>query len=104
MVERSVSQAGAHETVTLRASFDGAVLPVSGSVMVDGYAARRIDDREWTTKAFKGDRLFASATMRLAPDGQSFLENVETTLADGTRAHATLIFERVPTSTAPQSP
>ncbi len=103
MVEHSISQAGVHETVTLHASFDGKILPVSGSAMVDGYAARRIDDREWTTKAFKGDRLFASATMRLAPDGQSFLEEVETTLADGTRAHATLVFERVPAGTAPQS-
>jgi hypothetical protein len=103
MIERSVSQTGAGETVTLRASFDGEIHPVSGSAVVDGYAARRIDDREWKTEAFKEGRRFASATMRLAPDGQSFVEEVETTLADGTRAHATLVFDRVPASTAPQS-
>lgn len=101
MVERSVSQAGAHEMVTLRASFDGKIHPVSGSAMVDGYAARRIDERRWKTEAFKAGRLIAAATMHLAPDGQSLLEEVETTLADGARARATLVFERVPESTGP---
>lgn len=95
IVEDSVSADGAAETVTIRARFDDQVHAVRGSSLADGFAVRRVDGRTWKTRGLKAGRVAFTATLRLAPDGRSFREEANTALSDGTRADATLVYERV---------
>lgn len=94
LTEHSIASEGGTETVTIRARFDNEVYPVHGSGLADGFAIRRVDPRTWITRGLKrGENVF-NATVLLAQDGGSFREDAETTLADGTRAAATLAYER----------
>jgi hypothetical protein len=94
LTEHSVSADGAAEITTIRARFDDTIHPVKGSGLADGFAVRRVNARSWKTRGFKrGSPVFA-ATLVLSPDGRSFREEGETTLSDGTRATALLLFEK----------
>lgn len=95
IAEDSVDAQGRTELVSLRARFDDQLYPVEGSSMVDEFAVRRVDDRTLRTRGLKGGKEMFEATLELSPDGKSFTERVETTLADGTRAPAVLVFERL---------
>lgn len=96
IIEDSTDAAGHDEHVELRARFDGELCPVTGSWMVDQFAVRRVDDRSLRTRGAKDGKEVFAATLELAADGDSFTEKIpETTLADGTRAPAMLVFERV---------
>lgn len=94
LAEDSIAADGSAETVTIHARFDDQVHPVHGSGLADGFAVRRVDARTWKTRGLKADRVVFTATILLAPDGRSFTEETETTLADGTRADAWLVYER----------
>ncbi len=94
LTEDSIAADGSAETATIRARFDDQVHPVHGSVLADGFAVRRVDARTWQTRGLKDGRVVFTATILLAPDGRSFTEETETTLADGTRADASLVYER----------
>jgi hypothetical protein len=92
--ENSVDAKGSTETVTIRARFDNKVYPVQGSGLVDGFAIERIHERMWRARGTKAENLMFTETITLSGDGTSFREEAETTLVDGTRAPATLIYER----------
>ena len=94
LTENSIASEGGTETVTIRARFDNEVYPVLGSGLADGFAIRRVDARTWKTRGLKGGENVFAATLLLAQDGGSFREDCETTLPDGTRAAATLVYER----------
>jgi hypothetical protein len=94
LTENSVDAQGSAETVTIRARFDNQIYPVTGSALTDGFAIERLDERTWRTRGTKAGNVIFTATITLATGGASFREETETTLADGTRAPATLIFER----------
>jgi hypothetical protein len=67
---------------------------VNGSALVDGFAIERIGERTWKARGTKAGKTIFAEIMMLAPDGASFREESETTLAGGTRAPATLVYER----------
>ncbi len=92
--ERSIDAQGRAETVTIRARFDNEIYPVQGSALADGFAIERLDDRTWRARGTKGGNIIFTETLVLAADGASIREDAETTLADGSRAPATLIYER----------
>jgi hypothetical protein len=94
LAENSVSSDGGAETVTIKAKFNNEIYPVSGSGLADGFAIRRIDTHTWKTRGFKAGEPVFAATLVLAPDGRSFREDGETTLSSGTRATASLVYER----------
>ena len=92
--ENSVDARGVAETVTIRARFDNQVYPVNGSALADGFAIERVHEDTWRARGTKAGNLIFTETIILAPDGASIREDAETTLADGSRAPATLIYER----------
>ena len=94
LIEYSIASEGGTETVTIRARFDNQVYPVHGSGLADGFAIRRVDPHTWITRGLKGGENVFTAIVLLAQDRGSFREDAETTLVDGTRAAATLVYER----------
>jgi hypothetical protein len=94
IAEDSVDAQGRGEIVTIRARFDNQVYPVNGSALADGFAIERVHERAWQARGTKAGNVIFTETVTLAPDGASFREDAETTLADGTHAPATLIYER----------
>ena len=54
-----------------------------------------INERAWRTRGTKAGNFSFTATLTPAADGASLREDCETTLADGSRAPAILIYERV---------
>ena len=94
LTERSVNAEGSAETVRILARFDNQVYPVNGTELCDGFAVERLDERTWRARGTKSGRLVFTETVLLAPDGASFREEAETTIADGSRAPATLVYER----------
>ncbi len=92
--ENFLSQEGISETVEIEAKFSNEAHPVIGSGIADGFAIRRANDQEWETRGFKAGKTVFSASMVMSEDGQSFREDGETTLADGTRARVSLIYDR----------
>lgn len=94
LTEKSTAADGGTETVTIRARFNDEVHPVHGSDLVDGFAVRRVDAFTLKTRGVKGGQVVFTATLVMAADGSSFREDAETTLADGRRAPATLVYER----------
>jgi hypothetical protein len=94
LTETSIASDGGAETVTIRARFNNEVYPVHGSGLVDGFAVRRVDIRTWNTRGLKAGTLVFVASLLLDQDGGSFREDAETTLVDGTRVAASLLYER----------
>ena len=94
LTEDSMDAQGAAETVTIQARFDKQIHPVHGSALVDGFAIERLGERAWRAEGSKAGNLIFTETLILAADGASFREEAETTLADGTRASAVLVYER----------
>ena len=94
LTENSVDARGAAETVTIRARFDNQIYPVMGSALADGFAIERVHEDTWRARGTNSGNLIFTETIVLAPDGASIREDAETTLADGSRAPATLIYER----------
>lgn len=94
LVENSIDANGAAETVTIRAAFDGRTYPVEGSALADGFAVERLTAGAWKASGSKGSVPVFSETITLAEDGASFREDAQTTLADGSRASAMLLYER----------
>jgi hypothetical protein len=92
--ENSVDARGVAETVTIRARFDNQIYRVNGSALADGFAIERVHEDTWRARGTKAGSLIFTETITLAPDGASIREDAETTLADGSRAPATLIYER----------
>lgn len=92
--EKSVDAQGFAETVAIRAKFDNSIYPVVGSSLADGLAIERLDERTWRTRGTKKAKPVFTAMLTLAADGSSLREVAETTLADGTRAPAILVYER----------
>jgi hypothetical protein len=95
LTEHSVHADGKEETAIIRARFGGVFYPVTGTAIADGFAIETVDDHHWRTRGAKAGQPAFSATISLAPDGASFREDAETALADGTRAFASLLYERV---------
>ena len=94
LTETAIASDGGAETVTIRARFNNEVYPVHGSGLIDSFGVRRVDIRTWNTRGLKAGDLVFAASLVLDQDGGSFREEAETTLADGTRAAATLLYER----------
>ncbi|MCC7540713.1 MAG: hypothetical protein IT379_31140 [Deltaproteobacteria bacterium] len=94
MTETSIAADGTPETVRLSARFDDQYYPVIGSRHLDRFAIRRVDTHTLHSRATRAGRLVSTASLVLAPDGNRLTEEVETTLADGARTRATLVFDR----------
>lgn len=94
LTEESTAADGRTETAIIRARFDDEVHPVHGSGLADGFAVRRVDAFTLKTRGVKAGEIVFTATLVMAADGNSFREDAETTLADGRRAPATLVYER----------
>lgn len=94
LTENTLSAAGIAETVKIEAKFDDEIHSVVGSGIADGFAIRRVNDLDWETRGFKAGEIVFSATLAMSEDRRSFREDGETTLADGTRARVSLIYER----------
>jgi hypothetical protein len=103
ITENSVDAAGQAETVTIEARFDNQIYPVTGSAIADGFAIERLDERTWRAHGTKAGSLVFTETVMLADDGNSIREDAETTLADGSRAPAVLIYERQQSPASPRS-
>ncbi|HWR51910.1 MAG TPA: hypothetical protein VN428_12425 [Bryobacteraceae bacterium] len=94
LTENSLDAAGAAEIVTIHARFDGLNYPVEGSALVDSFAIERLDRRTWKATGSRKGVLIFTELITLSEDGATFREDAETTLADGARATATLLYER----------
>ena len=94
LTENAMASDGSVETTTIRARFSNEAYPVHGSGLVDRFAVRRVDAYTWKTRGLKAGDLILAATVVLAHDERSLCEDAETTLVDGTRARAILVFER----------
>ncbi len=94
ITEDSLSAQGIAETVNIEAKFDSEVHRVIGSGIADGFAIRRVNLGRWETRGFKAGQIVFSAILSMSADGQSFREDGETTLADGSRARVSLLYER----------
>ncbi len=94
LTENSVDAGGIAATTAIRAQFDGRIYPVDGSTLVNGFAIERLDRHTWRARGIRSGDLIFTAKIRLAPDGMSIYEDSETTVADGTRKPAILVYER----------
>ncbi len=94
LTEHAISAEGAAATTNIRARFDGNQYPVEGSSFADSFAIEQVDALVWRTNGAKAGVPTLNATLTLSRDGMVLRENAETTLADGSRAPAALIFER----------
>ena len=94
ITENSISAEGISEAVRIEAKFNDEVYPVIGSGFADGFAIRCINAERWETQVFKSGEKIISAILISSADGQSFREDGEAILADGTRARMSLLYER----------
>jgi hypothetical protein len=94
IIESSLSAEGIPETVNIEAKFDNEVHGVIGSGIADGFAIRRVNTGRWETRGFKAGQIVFSAILAMSEDGLSFREDGETTLADGSRAGVSLLYEQ----------
>ena len=94
LTENSENAQGVTETVEIRARFDNQVYAVNGTALADGFAIERVHQNMWRARGTKAGKLVFTETIVLSSDGNIIREDAETTLDDGRRAPATLIYER----------
>jgi hypothetical protein len=96
LTEHAISAEGAAETTKIHARMDGQPYSVEGSAFADRFAIERVREGTWQTNGTKSGIPTLNATLTLSSDGMILYEYAETTLRDGRRAPATLVFERQP--------
>ena len=92
--ESSVDAQGSPGIVSIPARFDNQVYPVTGSRLSDSFAIELLGTRTWRARGTTGGKLIFVGSATLTVDRARIREKAVATLPDGSRAPATLIYDR----------
>ena len=94
--EEIVNENGEQVTVTFEAKFDGKDYPVTGSVLADTVAFRRIDPHTITAVVKKGGKVVLSETEAVSKDGKILSGTYSATDASGKTITGVAVLEKQP--------